>query len=138
MGHEAISIHMKELAAVRFVERKSKFYAHLYEVKSEVDIESILKRHRKDYKKAVHHCYGARIRENGNVREISKDDGEVGHPGKVLLDLLRHEELDSHVLMVSRIFGGRKLGVGGVSRAFNDAGKGVLDHYLKNVISTDS
>ena len=53
---------------------------------------------------------------------MSKDDGEVGHPGRVLLELLRKHDLEG-VLIVSRIFGGVKLGVGGVSRAFRDAGQ---------------
>ena len=123
---------MKELVAVKFVERRSRFYAHLYKISSQDEIEIILKKHRRDYKKAVHHCWGARINEHdGDVREIHKDDGEVGHPGKVLLELLNNEGLDSHLLMVSRIFGGQKLGVGGVSRAFRDAGKGVI-HHMKN------
>jgi putative IMPACT (imprinted ancient) family translation regulator len=57
--------------------------------------------------------------------ERSKDDGEVGHPGKVLLELLRREDLEGGIL-VSRIFGGVKLGVGGVSRAFREAGEGAI------------
>ena len=62
--------------------------------------------------------------------EKSKDDGEVGHPGRVLLELLRGADLEGG-LVVSRVFGGVKLGVGGVSRAFRQAGQGAVDAYLK-------
>jgi putative IMPACT (imprinted ancient) family translation regulator len=61
--------------------------------------------------------------------EYTKDDGEVGHPGKVLMELLRSNGLDTHVLVVSRIFGGVKLGIGGVSRAFRSAGEGVIEDW---------
>jgi putative IMPACT (imprinted ancient) family translation regulator len=43
-----------------------------------------------------------------------------------LLELLRHNDLEG-LLVVSRIFGGIKLGPGGVGRAFREAGLGVLD-----------
>ena len=49
----------------------------------------------------------------------------MGHPGRVLLELLRREDLEGG-LLVSRVFGGVKLGVGGVSRAFRAAGEGVV------------
>jgi len=61
----------------------------------------------------------------GTVEERSKDDGEVGHPGRVLLEILRRHDLEG-VLLVSRVFGGVKLGVGGVSRAFREAGEGAI------------
>jgi putative IMPACT (imprinted ancient) family translation regulator len=58
--------------------------------------------------------------------ERSRDDGEVGHPGRVLLEILRRHDLAGGIV-VSRIFGGVKLGVGGVSRAFREAGEGVVE-----------
>ena len=61
----------------------------------------------------------------GALLERSKDDGEVGHPGRVLLESLRRHDLEG-AIVVSRIFGGVKLGVGGVSRAFRDAGEGAI------------
>ena len=85
---------------------------------------------RRDYRKANHHCWAYRLRDaSGTVVEASKDDGEVGHPGRVLLELLRKHDLEG-VLVVSRIFGGVKLGVGGVSRAFRDAGQGAINKAL--------
>ena len=62
----------------------------------------------------------------GAVVERSKDDGEVGHPGRLLLELLRRDDLEGG-LLVSRVFGGVKLGVGGVSRAFREAAEGALE-----------
>ncbi|MCU0799302.1 MAG: YigZ family protein [Candidatus Thermoplasmatota archaeon] len=121
---------MRELAAVRFEETRSRFYAHLYEVERPDELEDILKFHRREYKKAVHHCHAIRVEVAGRMVESSKDDGEVGHPGKVLMELLRSNDLRSHALVVSRVFGGVKLGVGGVSRAFREAGTIALDEAI--------
>jgi putative IMPACT (imprinted ancient) family translation regulator len=114
---------MRELSAVRFEVTRSRFYSHLYEISGPEEMEDLLKSHRREYRKAVHHCYAFRAELAGKVHESSKDDGEVGHPGKVLLELLRKRDLRSHALVVSRVFGGVKLGVGGVSRAFREAGE---------------
>ncbi len=121
---------MKELAAGKFVERRSRFYAHLYVIYSEEEIEKIVKNHKRLYKKANHHCYATRLISNDlKTNELFKDDGEVGHPGKVLLELLIKNNLNHHMLIVSRVFGGIKLGVGGVSRAFRDAGESAINYY---------
>ena len=117
---------MQELSAIKFTETKSRFYAHLYLIDSSSDIDIILKEHRRMYKKANHHCWALSLKGEEN----SKDDGEVGHPGRVLQEILKKNQLDSHVIVVSRIFGGVKLGVGGVSRAFRNAGNGRIKHYL--------
>ena len=113
---------MKEIAAGMLKVKNSKFYAHLYEIESIEDMDKILKEHRKKYKKAVHHCWAA-ILEDGTTK--FKDDGEVGHPGKVILEVLRKHEMKNRAIVVSRIFGGVKLGIGGVSRAFREAAEGV-------------
>lgn len=118
---------MKVSTAIAFsltVER-SHFYALLAPLADPAEIDRLLKERRRDYRKAVHHCWAYRI----GSTEVSKDDGEVGHPGRVLLELLRKYDLEG-ALLVSRIFGGVKLGVGGVSRAFRDAGQGAINAYL--------
>ena len=106
---------------------RSRFYALLAPLASAADMEAMLKARRRDYRKAVHHCWACRCRDaSGAIVEQSKDDGEVGHPGRVLLELMKKHDLEG-VLIVSRIFGGVKLGVGGVSRAFRDAGQGAIN-----------
>ncbi len=109
---------------------RSRFYALLAPLDSPEAIDGLLKDRRRDYRKAVHHCWAYRCTvAGGTVVEMSKDDGEVGHPGRVLLELLRKHDIEG-VLVVSRIFGGVKLGVGGVSRAFRDAGQGAINKAL--------
>ena len=120
-----VSGAMQELSAIKFIEQRSRFFAHLYIIDSPEEVEELLKVHRRLYKKANHHCWAMRLGSD----EKSKDDGEVGHPGKVLSEVLKKHNLESHVLIVSRVFGGVKLGVGGVSRAFREAGEGACAEF---------
>ena len=124
-----ITLTIKEVCAGKLVDRKSKFYAHLYQIENLTDdIQEIQKIHNKKYKKAAHHCYAAII---GND-EDSRNDGEVGSPGRVLLELLQEYNLDGYMIMISRKFGGIKLGQGGVARAFRNSGRGVIKTYIEN------
>ena len=118
---------MRSLAAIKFEEKRSQFYAHLYLISNQSEINDILAHHRLEYKKAAHHCYAVQlIGGNGNY-EDNRNDGEVGHPGRLLMEILKRNNLTSHMLIVSRIFGGVKLGPGGVSRAFKKAGNRVIE-----------
>ncbi len=105
---------------------RSRFHALLFPAISEEDVSAVVKRRRGELRKANHHCWALRYRDASSALvERSRDDGEVGHPGRVLLELLRREDLEG-ALLVSRVFGGVKLGVGGVSRAFRAAGEGAV------------
>lgn len=119
---------VEEVFAGKLVVRKSKFYAHLYKIdKIPDDVQEVQKLHNKKYKKAAHHCYAAIV----DNMEDSRNDGEVGSPGRVLLELLQEYQLDGYMIMISRKFGGIKLGQGGVARAFRDTGRGVIKAYLE-------
>ena len=123
---------MEPLSGALYKDRKSKFYAHLYSVSSIDDIEPLLKEQRRRYKKARHHCWAYRINDGGTVLERAHDDGEVRSPGKALLELLRGNDMENSLIVVSRIFGGVKLGAGGVRRAFVEAGKGALEEFSRS------
>jgi len=122
---------MKVIATAEFkltVER-SRFHALLFPAADEDEVVVVVKRRKGELRRANHHCWAMRCRDDaGALVERSRDDGEVGHPGRVLLELLRHEDLEGGIL-VSRVFGGVKLGVGGVSRAFRQACEGALTAY---------
>lgn len=113
-------------AEFKLVVERSRFFAVLFPAQNEDDVAAMLRTKKGEHRKANHHCWALRrVDGSGGVFERSRDDGEVGHPGRVLLELLRHHELEG-ALLVSRVFGGVKLGVGGVSRAFRAAGEGAI------------
>lgn len=75
---------VREVSVVRLDEKKSKFYAHLYEIDTPDDVMEVRAIHDKLYKKAAHHCYAVVC---GNFTD-SRADGEVGSPGRALAEVM--------------------------------------------------
>lgn len=99
--------------------KKSIFIAHLVPVNSEEEAQQALEGFRKQYKDATHNCYAWRIGTD-RVLEKSGDDGEpsgtAGHP---MLHVLQMQKLTNLLAVVTRYFGGIKLGAGGLTRAYS-------------------
>ena len=110
-------------------EQRSRFHALLFGASSEAALREVLAEQKRLSRKANHHCWAARLMLDGRTVEMARDDGEVGRPGMVLLALLQRADLHGG-LVVSRIFGGVKLGPGGVSRAFQRVGAAALEERL--------
>jgi len=121
---------MIELSAGKLTVNKSIFFGHLYKLSNKYEIDLIISNHKDLYKRANHHCYGVIINDNDHQFNFYKNDGEVGRPGKILLELLKKYNLNNNLICVSRIFGGINLGVGGVSRSFKKIGESVIQHYI--------
>ena len=106
------------------VEKKSKFIATIFPIKSEEDALQKLEKVRKQYRDARHHVFVYRI---ANGSERASDDGEPsGTAGIPILDILRGMELQNILVVVTRYFGGILLGTGGLVRAYSDATKEAL------------
>ena len=121
---------MNELSAIRYEVKKSRFYAHLYEISRPEDVVDIIAEVRRKYRNADHLCSALRfIDGRGALQEEWKNDGEVGRPGMALLEILRSKECERHMLVVARVFGGIKLGPGNVTRAFRAAGNGAFEEF---------
>jgi putative IMPACT (imprinted ancient) family translation regulator len=107
-------------------EKRSRFVALAAPAANLDDAEQVVAERRKRRRKARHHCWACRVRDdNGHIIEQARDDGEVGRPGMKLLEILRRDDLEG-VIVVSRFFGGVKLGPAGVGRACRDAGEGAI------------
>ncbi len=122
-----LRMQVDHLAEYKLVAERSRFFAVLFPAAGEDDVLKMVRSKKGELRKANHHCWALR----GGGLERSRDDGEVGHPGRVLLELLRRHGLEGG-LLVSRVFGGVKLGVGGVSRAFREAGEGAIAEFNVN------
>ena len=103
----------------------SRFIANVYHVRTKHDAEDKRDRLCKSHHDATHNCYAYRI----SVDEYRySDDGEPsGTAGKPIYKILENKNLQQVLLIVTRYFGGTKLGTGGLSRAYSDAAKAVLD-----------
>ncbi|MEN8143380.1 MAG: YigZ family protein [Gemmatimonadota bacterium] len=104
--------------------RGSRFLALAAPVSSLEQALDVRDGERRTYHDATHHVFAARLA-SGESR--SDDDGEpAGTAGRPILSLLEAAELVNAVLVVTRYFGGTKLGPGGLARAYGDAGRAAL------------
>jgi putative IMPACT (imprinted ancient) family translation regulator len=110
--------------------KKSNFIAQVYSINSEEDFKSHLTKAKKKYYDASHHCYAYKL-VNGNVRY--SDAGEPnGTAGVRILNAIEHFNLVNQLVIVSRIFGGIKLGVGPLGKAYYESAIQVLSESKIN------
>ncbi len=81
---------------------------------------------RKTYHDATHHCFAYRIGPTGSQERCSDAGEPSGTAGKPLLLALQQAAVSDTLLVVTRYFGGTKLGVGGLRRAYSEAARAVL------------
>jgi len=115
---------------------KSKFIAHLNKVDCESDANLFFNQIKKKYWNATHNCT-AFILSSGSMR--SNDDGEpAGTAGKPILEILKKNEICNTAVVITRYFGGIKLGTGGLIRAYSAAtqngikNSGIIEKVLHN------
>ncbi|WP_440993401.1 IMPACT family protein [Cysteiniphilum litorale] len=105
--------------------KKSRFIAHLLPLKEPSELHSFLQQLTKEYANANHHCWAYHLFDNQQIR--FNDDGEPsGSAGKPILNHLQGNKLINTAIVVTRIFGGSKLGVGGLVRAYGQAASEVI------------
>ncbi|NJC25530.1 IMPACT family protein [Neolewinella antarctica] len=104
-----------------FKDRGSKFVARLAHVRDEVAALAIVEEEAIHHHKCNHHCYAYRIGE-GEDRWRANDDGEPsGTAGRPILGQIDKAGLSDVVIVVSRYFGGTKLGASGLINAYREA-----------------
>ncbi|ALV22706.1 MULTISPECIES: YigZ family protein [Carnobacterium] len=121
--------------------KKSRFICHLKRVATEAEAQDYIQSLKKEHWKANHNCVAYLI---GDQNEIQRayDDGEPsGTAGVPMLEVLKKQELKYVVAVVTRYFGGTKLGAGGLIRAYGKAVStalkeiGVVERKLQTEIS---
>ena len=115
-------ITIKKNIETELVVKKSKFIANFIKVSSKEQAEEEIKKLRKKYFDARHHCISYRILENEKIVERFSDDGEPsGTAGGPMLNILQKNNLINVLVVVTRYFGGILLGTGGLVRAYSDS-----------------
>lgn len=101
-----------------FKDLGSRFIAQAYPVETEEEIKAIVDAIRKEYHDARHHCYAYRLGLDG-ARFRANDDGEPsGSAGRPILGQIDSAGLSDVLVVVVRYFGGIKLGIPGLIRAY--------------------
>jgi len=107
--------------------KKSRFICHLARVTDEEEAQAFVAAIRKQYWDARHNCTAFVVGDDQR-RERSNDDGEPGGTAGVpMLEVLRRRGITDTVAVVTRYFGGIKLGAGGLVRAYGSAVSEALD-----------
>lgn len=108
-------------------EKGSKFIGFAYQVNNEKELRAALEKVRGEHSKATHHCYAFRLGINGeNYR--ANDDGEPsGSAGLPIYNQLLAHEITNVLVIVVRYYGGTKLGVSGLVKAYKESAKFTLE-----------
>ncbi|MBO6090469.1 MAG: YigZ family protein [Lachnospiraceae bacterium] len=110
-----------------YIEKKSKFICHLFNVTNSDEVTDIIKAEKKKYYDARHHCFAYVMGEDGSDIKCSDDGEPSGTAGRPMLDILQKEGLTDILCVVTRYFGGTLLGTGGLVRAYSSALKDAID-----------
>ena len=134
---------IKDFAQSKFKEKESLFFGLAFPVENIDEAEAKLDEIRKKYYDATHHCYAYKTLSEG---EKYSDDGEPsGTAGIRLLNAINHFDLTNVLLVSVRWFGGKKLGVGPLGKAYYRSGLETLENaeiieleeYLKISVEYD-
>ncbi|WP_339687409.1 YigZ family protein [uncultured Nonlabens sp.] len=119
---------IKASEEILYKDRGSKFYGNAFPLTDSEEVTDLIAVLRNKHPKAGHHCYAWKLGpSDDNYR--ANDDGEPSHSaGDPILGQLIAHELSDVLVVVSRIFGGTKLGVGGLISAYRETAKLALSN----------
>ncbi|HEY8371294.1 MAG TPA: YigZ family protein [Pseudonocardiaceae bacterium] len=107
--------------------QRSRFICALGRVTDEDEATAFIAEVRKRHWSANHNCSAFRIGPNGEIQRSSDDGEPAGTAGVPMLEVLVRRELTDTVAVVTRYFGGIKLGAGGLVRAYSRAVSEAID-----------
>lgn len=135
---------VKKETEISFEEKKSKFIGYIKPINSIKEAENFIKTIKEMHSNATHNCSAYRIIENGQEYYKFDDDGEPsGTAGKPIGEILTTLGVFNVVVVVTRYFGGIKLGAGGLIRNYAKTAKlavneaGIVDYIEKKIYLID-
>ncbi|AYW45382.1 YigZ family protein [Tetragenococcus koreensis] len=99
--------------------KKSRFICSLKRVYTEKEARNFIQQLKKEHWKANHNCSAFVIGETNDIQRSSDDGEPAGTAGNPMLEVLKKQELINVCAVVTRYFGGTKLGAGGLIRAYS-------------------
>ena len=109
---------IKEDGQVQEEIKKSRFICHAKRVHSEEEARDFITAIKKEHYKATHNCSAFIIGERSEIKRTSDDGEPSGTAGVPMLGVLENHNLTNVCVVVTRYFGGIKLGAGGLIRAY--------------------
>ena len=106
-------VTFKENGTVQEEIKKSKFICHVKRVSSEEEARDFINAIKKEHYKATHNCSAFIIGEHSDIKRTSDDGEPSGTAGVPMLGVLENHRITNSCVVVTRYFGGIKLGAGG-------------------------
>lgn len=128
-------------AVIEDIIEKSKFIGYCKPVESEAEANAFIEMIKKRHKDATHNVPVFVLGERFETQRYSDDGEPQGTAGVPILSMMKHEGLTNLVVVVTRYFGGIKLGTGGLVRAYTNTAKkafeaaGLVDMKVYAVLS---
>lgn len=107
--------------------KASRFIARGFPIENESDGQKILEKIRKNEYSATHHCYAYTIGIDDTKFKYSDDGEPSGTAGRPIFQTITGRDLKNVIVIVTRYYGGTKLGTGGLVRAYSGAASEMFD-----------
>ena len=101
--------------------QRSRFIAHIQRAETENEAQEFIQAIKKKHWDATHNCSAYLIGEHDQIQKANDDGEPSGTAGVPILEVLKKRKLKDTVVVVTRYFGGIKLGAGGLIRAYGKA-----------------
>ncbi|MBT2678847.1 YigZ family protein [Bacillus sp. ISL-35] len=122
--------------------QRSRFIAYIQRAETEVEAQEFIQKIKKQNWNANHNCSAYIIGENDQIQKANDDGEPSGTAGVPILEVLKKKHLKDTVVVITRYFGGIKLGAGGLIRAYGKstseglAATGIVERKLMRIMHT--
>lgn len=119
---------------------KSRFIAHISRAETEEDAIEFIQTIKKKHWNATHNCSAYLIGEHDLIQKANDDGEPSGTAGVPILEVLKKRKLKDTVVVITRYFGGIKLGAGGLIRAYGKSTSeglnviGIVERKLMQIV----
>lgn len=119
---------------------RSRFIAHVARAETADEALDFIQKIKKKHSNATHNCSAYLIGENDQIQKANDDGEPSGTAGVPILEVLKKKKLKDTVVVITRYFGGIKLGAGGLIRAYGKAASeglssaGIVERRLMNIM----
>ncbi|MGP4078957.1 YigZ family protein [Pseudalkalibacillus sp. R45] len=121
--------------------QKSRFIAYVERAETEQAAQDFIQSIKKKHHDANHNCSAYLIGENDQIQKANDDGEPSGTAGVPILEVLKKRKLKNTVVVITRYFGGIKLGAGGLIRAYGTStsegldATGIVERKLMNIVA---
>lgn len=132
---------IKTTGTAEIIIKKSQFICNVARCNTKEEAENFINQIKTLHRQATHNCFAYMVGENDQIKRQSDNGEPAGTAGVPILDVLEKMQLHDTVVVVTRYFGGIKLGTGGLIRAYSKAASngirqtGVVKKVLQQQVS---